>query len=310
MDAGESRVRWRSVFSFMGLACALSWGIYAVGHLLGVKMGTGGAGVPSLLLGVFLMWGPALAAVILQTRFHREELRGPLGVSFVMNRWFLAAWLLPALVSIASVGVAMLLPGIEYTNDPMEFLQRFASVIPAEELPKAAEAIKALPIPIFWISVLQGLGAGLTLNALAAFGEELGWRGFLQRELEPLGFWRSSLLIGVLWGLWHAPIILDGHNYPAHPVLGVGMMVVFCSLWAAPMAMVRERSRSVVSVAVMHGTLNGTASASYLALSGGSDLTVGVTGLAGFVVLLLVNVGVWWLQRQSDPPSGALAVPV
>ena len=42
----------------------------------------------------------------------------------------------------------------------------------------------------------EDLIAGVTVNAVAGFGEELGWRGFLQKELAFLGFWRSSLLIG------------------------------------------------------------------------------------------------------------------
>jgi hypothetical protein len=45
----------------------------------------------------------------------------------------------------------------------------------------------------FWLALGQGLIAGATINAVAGFGEELGWRGFLYRELSFLGFWKSSL---------------------------------------------------------------------------------------------------------------------
>jgi hypothetical protein len=58
---------------------------------------------------------------------------------------------------------------------------------------------KAMPIHPFWVGLLLGLVAGPTVNTVAAFGEEVGWRGLLLRELETLGFWQASALIGVVW---------------------------------------------------------------------------------------------------------------
>ena len=43
----------------------------------------------------------------------------------------------------------------------------------------------------------------------------------MQSMPEGVGVW------GVIWGFWHAPLILNGHNYPQHPVVGVFMMVAF-----------------------------------------------------------------------------------
>ena len=49
-------------------------------------------------------------------------------------------------------------------------------------------------------------------------------------KLLPLGRNRALLVTGVIWGIWHAPVILMGYNYPTQPVLGVLLMVVFC-IW-------------------------------------------------------------------------------
>src|SRR5205807_1239628 len=66
------------------------------------------------------------------------------------------------------------------------------------------------------------------INAIFAFGEEWGWRGFLLPKLLPLGQWRALVFSGVLWGLWHMPVILLGYHYPLHPQFGVLLMVIFC----------------------------------------------------------------------------------
>jgi hypothetical protein len=41
----------------------------------------------------------------------------------------------------------------------------------------------------------------------------------------PLGKWKAYLIVGVIWGLWHAPLIAIGFNYPGMPVLGILMMI-------------------------------------------------------------------------------------
>jgi len=61
--------------------------------------------------------------------------------------------------------------------------------------------VAAFPIHPVWIGLLQGLIAGITINAIAGFGEELGWRGLLQREFSYMGFWKSSAIIGIVWGI-------------------------------------------------------------------------------------------------------------
>jgi membrane protease YdiL (CAAX protease family) len=56
------------------------------------------------------------------------------------------------------------------------------------------QQVIAIGIPPLAGMLLIGLALGPTLNAVGALGEEIGWRGFLYKELAPLGFWRCSLL--------------------------------------------------------------------------------------------------------------------
>jgi membrane protease YdiL (CAAX protease family) len=141
---------------------------------------------------------------------------------------------------------------------------------------------------IIWQTLLQTLVMGITINAIAGFGEELGWRGFLVREYKELKFWNASLRIGFIWGIWHAPIILMGHNYPEHPVLGVGMMIIWCILLSPLFLYIRIKTHSVIGAAIMHGTLNASAGIPLMFIAGGNDLTAGATGFTGMIALVII----------------------
>ncbi len=81
--------------------------------------------------------------------------------------------------------------------------------------------------------VLQALLIAPFINGIPTFGEEFGWRGYLQPKLMDLGTGprRAVVLTGLIWGVWHWPVILMGHNYgldyPGAPFLGPLAMVWF-----------------------------------------------------------------------------------
>ncbi len=257
----------------------------------------------SLLVGTTYMFIPAVVAVVVQKLIYKEPVIKPLGISFKLNRWFLAAWLLPPVMAFATTGVSLLFPGVEYSPEMAGMFERLRSVMTPEQINQMKNQAAALPVHPIWIGLLQGLIAGITVNAVAAFGEELGWRGFLLKELGHLGFWKSSALIGLIWGVWHAPLILQGHNYPQHPGAGVFMMTIFTLLLAPIFSYVSLQAGSVIAAAIIHGSLNGTMGLSLMVVKGGSDLTVGGTGLAGFIVLAFVNIGllIYDRTRAKEP---------
>jgi membrane protease YdiL (CAAX protease family) len=148
-----------------------------------------------------------------------------------------------------------------------------------------------------FLTLLQGLLVGITINALVGFGEELGWRGFLQRELSGLGLWKASAIIGVAWGFWHAPLIVQGFNYPNHPWIGVFLMTVGTLLQAPLLGSICLKADSVVAAAIFHGTSNRMSVLATMGLEGGNDLLVGDCGLAGFLVLLVANLGLVVFDR-------------
>src|SRR5262245_7933433 len=239
------------------------------------------------------MFMPALCAVVVQKLIYKAPLKKQLRINFRPNRWFLVAWFLPLLLAVAAFGVALLFPGVTFSPDKQDNF-RYLLLKPEHfgieiETNRFAWAV--------FLTLLQGLVTGITVNALAGFGEELGWRGFLQRELEGLGFWKASAMIGVVWGLWHAPLIIQGFNYPEHPWAGVFLMCVECMLAAPLFAYVCLKANSVIAAAIFHGTYNGMSVLATMGLAGGTDLLVGVTGLAGILVLLVANLGMVVFDR-------------
>jgi membrane protease YdiL (CAAX protease family) len=284
---------FRKAALFVGLTYLLSYALVLLYSAL-----VGSWIMPNaVLLGVIYMFVPTTVVLIVQKGIFREPLKEPLRISFRLNRWFLVAWLLPPLIACASMGVALLLPGVRFSPEMEGMVERFGKLLPPEKIEEMRNQARAMPIHPFWFSLGTGLIAGVTVNTVAAFGEELGWRGLLLRELEPLGFWRCSALIGLIWGFWHAPLILHGHNYPEYPWAGAFLMTAMTVLLSPLLSYLTIRANSVLAAAIFHGTFNATAGLAIVVIRGGNDLTTGVTGLAGLSVLAVMNLGLFAFDR-------------
>jgi membrane protease YdiL (CAAX protease family) len=220
-----------------------------------------------------------------------------MGISFRFNRWFFVAWFLPPLIAFAIMGVSLLMPGITFSPDMSGFVDQMASSLTPEQLGQVREQLASMPVHPIWLILVLALISGTTVNAILGFGEELGWRGFLQKELSVMGFWKSSALIGFIWGVWHAPLILLGLNYPQHPQLGVLLMIAWTMLLSPLFSYIRLKSRSVIAASIFHGTINAIPGLAVILISGGDELTVGVTGLAGGIVLALADILLFFYDR-------------
>lgn len=273
-----------------------SYGFVLLYFLLGGEWRMPGA----LIVAITYMFLPLLVTLLFLRFVLRAPVASSLGISLRVNRWWIAAWLLPPVYALLTFLVSIALPGIRFDPQMSGMVARFGQSLPPDQLAQLQAQIAAAPFLPAVLGLGGGLLAGVTINAVAAFGEEAAWRGFLLRKFLPVGFWRASFVIGLIWGIWHAPIILLGHNYPQHPVAGVFLMTVWTILLTPIMNYVTLRAKSVLAAAVFHGTLNGTLGLSLLYVSGGSDLTVGATGLAGMLALLLMDAALWRLMKRKN----------
>jgi membrane protease YdiL (CAAX protease family) len=294
----------RKVALFVGLTYLISY-VFAISYF--------GLGGPKempwgLVVGVVYMFIPMTVAIFVQKLIYHAPLKEPFRIAFRPNRWFVVAWLLPPLIALGALGVSLLIPGVSFSPEMQGMFERFSGLLTPEQFEEMKRQAKTLPVHPFWLALLQGLVAGVTINAVAAFGEEVGWRGFLQRELDGLGLWKASLVIGLIWGLWHAPLIVQGLNYPEHPWTGIFMMTVMTVLLSPLLSYLTLRANSVLAAAIFHGTFNATAGLAILVVKGGNDLIVGVTGLAGFIVLLFINIVLFVFDRRLSPRNGTFPV--
>ena len=276
-------VRTRKVLAFLGLAFGISWMGAIVFALTGVELGSLRG---TILVVVVYMWAPAVAAILVQ-RWHGESIRTGCGLRRGRLRWVGLAWVTPVGLLALTIGIGALFPDVSVTTDYGAFLRGLG--LPEEQIEASVAVLEGLPVPPVVFLVGQGLVAGLTINALAALGEELGWRGLLLRELSPLGFWRLSLLTGVVWGVWHAPLIVQGHNFPDAPFAGILVMTGWTVAASPLFTYLTVRARSVLAATLLHGSFNAVASLSLVYLTGAGNLLVGPVGIAGIGAGLLAT---------------------
>jgi len=160
-----------------------------------------------------------------------------------------------------------------------------------------------------WALVGLALGgalvAGFTINGLFAFGEEYGWRGWLADELRPLGAFWANVITGVLWGLWHAPLILLGFNYGAYGRIGTAFMVALCIPFSFLLWRAREVTGSLLAPAVLHGAFNGFAGVFLVLLVDTNPLIAAPVGLIGAGAFAVVAALFWLFTRRFVRHPGA-----
>lgn len=273
----SSWLRRHALVLYFGLAIAFSWAIYI--PLVFVRQGWTDAHIPYAIHYIASL-GPALAAVIVTAltagRAGLAELWGRI-IRWRVKPVYAAFAILSPLALFILAGLAMRL--IQGTWPDLRLLGQ------ANYLPYLGWAV--LPL---WL---------LTFG----FGEEIGWRGFaLPRLQRTMSVALETLVLGLLWTLWHVPSFFYHETYVGMgwimlPGFVIGVLcgaVLFTWLY-------NGAGGSVLMVAIWHALFDLlTASAA------GRDFIPIVTS-AGVIVcaLIVANVEKPWgfrfQQKQTLP---------
>ena len=200
---------------------------------------------------------------------------------------YLAVWLLTPVV--AYLGAA-----VYFQLFPQQFTLQSALAVESGMQGTDYIAFLATMIPLaVLVNPLMGLPQCL--------GEELAWRGWLLPKLtERFGQLRTVLLTGLVWGIWHAPVVAMGYNYgEGHPLANVAAMVLFCLVLGVIQGFLFWRTDSIWGPVLFHAAVNGIDlwKPTDLFMNSPANLfvgpnLVGIVGGLGFVLLAI------WCLRQ------------
>jgi membrane protease YdiL (CAAX protease family) len=154
---------------------------------------------------------------------------------------------------------------------------------------------------------------GAVMGCIGAFGEEVGWRGYMLTRLITAGVPKPVFTSGLIWGLWHLPFVVSG-QYAAgsHPWLSALLFLVGVVPLAYLMAYLRLHSGSVWPPVIAHGAWNSIIQGTFDRATRGMPLAVGEAGLitttVSIIFVVFLTRGAWTLQRRPKErfvlPSG------
>ncbi len=282
------------IWIFLAFSFGISWitglVIYLTGGLQNsptISIGGTSFSLALVLLATFYMFGPALANLFTRLITHEGKKDLFLEPGFDHRRWvyWLLAWFGPGVLTLLGVVVFFLLFPQYYDPKLGVLTARMAT---------SGVTTSTNPWLIVFTQFLQAILLAPLLNAISTFGEEFGWRGYLLPKLQPLGARKALLLSGVIWGIWHWPVILMGYNYGfsyfGAPFLGLLAMVWFTLGMGVFFGWLALRSHNIWPAVIAHGALNGIAAIGLLLVKGAPSSLLGPapTGLIGGIGFTLV----------------------
>jgi uncharacterized protein len=160
----------------------------------------------------------------------------------------------------------------------------------------------------FLVRLVVGGGLGTLIGLVFALGEELGWRGFMLTRLIDAGVPRPVLVSGVIWGLWHVPLIATGQYASGpYPALSVAVFIVDIVAASYLYAYVRLKTGSVWSAVLAHATWNAVIQGVFDRSTENPGIWVGESGILVAIVDVAVVAflvrGVWPVKRDPRDAS-------
>ena len=275
--------------TFLVLVLLLSSIFYALIIRAGHILAGGGHYVEAL------MWCPALAA-FLTIYWHRLDIQC-LGLSRFGGKYAAYGYLLPlAYALIAYIAVWSL--GLGTFPDPAA-IGRLAKQMGWKPGPFF------VPLYFLLIGTTGMIGAGAR-----ALGEEIGWRGFMTpRMVEQFGFTRGAILAGLVWAVWHMPLLLFAdYNSATEWWFALSCFTVMVTASGVILAWLRLRSNSVWPCALFHASHNLFIQGFFTPLTGAkgkiTPYMIDEFGVAVPLVVLVVAILAWWAKDQISDSLG------
>jgi membrane protease YdiL (CAAX protease family) len=241
-----------------------------------------------------LMWTPAIASVV--ARLVLRE--GFADVSFRIDgsrgwKAIVLALIFPIVVGLMSYGIAWTTGLVHFNPQPIALAARFVGNT-------------ASPLVVFMTNLAIATTVVTIFSIRTAAGEEIGWRGYMLTRLIDAGLPKPVLLSGVIWGLWHVPLILGGvYLAGPPPVLSASLWMVTATAFSFVFARLRLATGSVWPAITLHAAWNSVIQVAFDPASSGTGATLWV-GESGILVALTMIVAAVIFSRgqwtiRGDP---------
>lgn len=261
-------------------------------YFLVLRSGSLGNGRGLYVVG--LMWCPALAGM-LTLRLNGRSI-SELGWKWGKTKYQLWSWFIPLLY--ASIGYAIVwIAGFGGFGN-----RGFLDAI-----------VKQMHLGgPRWVSVALGIALtgtfGLVGSISHALGEEIGWRGFLVPELfRTTSFTTTALISGIVWSLWHYPILIWGDYNAGTPTwYGLTCFTVMVVSISFVFAWMRLKSGSLWTGAILHASHNLYIQAIFTPLTRNTGKTAWFIDEFGCVlpIVAIVFAVYFWRRRKELPARG------
>jgi membrane protease YdiL (CAAX protease family) len=294
----ETKLDTRRIIIFLGLTFSIAWItgliIYLNGGLTNSPQISPGVTLALVLMATVYMGAPALGNIL--TRLLTREGWKDMGLrpNFKKGwRFWLAAWFLPVVMTLPGAALFFVLFP-QYFDASLSTMQQLMAASPS---PMSSLS----PWTLLIIQLAQGVLIAPLINSVFTFGEEFGWRAYLLPKLMPLGGRKAMLLMGVIWGVWHWPVIFMGYeygfSYPGYPWAGPLLFIWVTFGMGTFLGWLTLRSKSVWPAVIGHAAVNGVAGVAVFAIAGKPNmllgpLPVGIIGSLGFA-LVAIAIFVW-----------------
>lgn len=282
----------KGIVAYLLIAFGLAWaGLETSYRLKGMPRASG-------IIFLASSFAPAVACFVVRKWVTREGFADA-GLRLHLRKWpyYLVAWLLPVAVMVCVV----ILAPIFHVGTPdfsmQPGFQFFASA--GKPLP-AWYPHSFLVLLCFWL-VSAIFGAPIN------FGEEFGWRGYLQKRLFPGNPVLSAVATGIIWGYWHFPAAIRGYSYPDNPILGALIMYpIGCVLLAIIYGWLVQKTGSIWSSSLAHAATNAVGGSLTIFLFGATKLLyASIGGLLGLIPLGALSA--WIVFTGQLKPAEAQA---
>ena len=258
-----------------------------------------------------LMWTPAAASVV--ARLVLREGFADVSFRFGGRRTFkmiLLALVFPIIIGLVAYGIAWATGLAQFDPKPAGSGWLYGSFV----------GDTASPVTIFVVMIAKAVTIGTILSAVYAFGEELGWRGYMLTRLIDAGVPRPVLASGLIWGLWHTPVILAG-MYVAIPqgsssVVTTVLFMVQITSTGFVIARMRLETGSIWPALAQHAAWNSVIQGPFdlatKSSGAGATLWVGEEGILVAITMVVAAVifsrGHWTIRRVPEVQQGEVAV--